>query len=133
MASGKVRRNPLSLFLLAILVLAVAGFAQSSTPAPRASSEVQQTGKILSVRKVPLGYHFVSRYPQVRYYLLYLTVRVSGKTYCAEYETPVTQEIDGLFAARDNDVAVVLSGKKLSVRTPNGKIVKALVSERNQC
>jgi hypothetical protein len=133
MASGKVRRNCLSLFLFATVVFAAAGFAQSSAPAPRPSSEVQQTGKILSVRKVPLGYHFVSRYPQVRYYLLFFTVRVSERTYCAEYETPVTQEIDGLFAARDNDVAVVLNGKKLSVRTPNGKIVKALVSERNQC
>ena len=133
MASREVRRNALSLVLLATLVFTAAGFAQSAASGLRASSDAQQTGKIISVRKVPLGYHFVTRYPQVRYYLLHLTVRVSERTYCAEYETPVIQEIDGLFAARDSDVAVVLNGKRLSVRTPNGRVVKALLSERNQC
>ncbi len=133
MASDAVRRNALSLVLLATLVFTAAGFAQSAAPGPRASTDVQQTGKIVNVRKVPLGYHFVTRYPQVRYYLLYLTVRLSDRTYCAEYETPVIQEIDGLFAAKDNDVTVVLNGKRLNVRTPNGRIVKALLSERNQC
>jgi hypothetical protein len=133
MASRELRRTALCLFLFGTLLCAAAMPAQSSAPGRGVSGEVQQTGKILSVRKIPVGYHFVTRYPQVRYYLLYLTVRVSDKTYCSEYETPVIQEMDDLFAAQDKDVNVVLNGKKLTVRTPSGRILKAFLSEHNQC
>jgi hypothetical protein len=133
MASRELRRIALSLFLFGALLCATAMPAQSSAPGRGASGEVQQTGKVLSVRKTQVGYHFVTRYPQVRYYLLYLTVRVSDKTYCGEYETPVIQEMDDLFAAKDKDVNVVLSGRKLTVRTPNGRILKTWLSQHNQC
>ncbi len=133
MAIRELRRIALYSIFFATLILAAAGFAQRSAPGLRAASEVQQTGNLVSVRKVPVGHHFVTRYPQLRYYLLYLSVRVSDRTYCASYETPVIQEIDGLIAAKDSSVAVVVNGKRLTVRTPNGRIVKALLSERNQC
>jgi hypothetical protein len=45
--------------------------------------------------------YFVSRYPQIHYHLLYFAVRTSDQTYCAEYETPVLDEIDDLFSAKD--------------------------------
>ncbi len=67
------------------------------------------------MRKVLRNPYFVSRYPQIHYYLLYFAVRVSDKTYCSEYETPVLDEIDDLFAAKDKDVEIVLKGNKLTV------------------
>ena len=85
------------------------------------------------MRKVLVGYHFVTRYPQIRYYRLYLTVRVSDQTYCGEYETPVIEEIDELFATKDKDVGVLLHGKRLTVKTPTGRKLKAWLSEPRQC
>jgi hypothetical protein len=36
---------------------------------------------------------------KTRYYLLYFAVRTSDQTYCAEYETPVLDEIDDLIGS----------------------------------
>jgi hypothetical protein len=77
--------------------------------------------------------YFVSRYPQIHYYLLYFAVRTSDHTYCAEYETPVLDEIDDLFAAKDKDVEAVLKGKSLTLRTPKGWKLKARLVEEKQC
>jgi hypothetical protein len=49
----------------------------------------------LSMR-VGLNRYFGCRYPQTHYYLLYFAVRTSDQTYCAEYDTPVLDEIDDL-------------------------------------
>jgi hypothetical protein len=87
MAHNKLLRNALSLVLLAPLVLPPISLAQPPL-GHRASIEGQQSGTILNVRKVPVGYHFVTRYPQIRYSRLYFTVLASGQTYCGEYETP---------------------------------------------
>ena len=101
MAHRELRRSVLPLFLLATVVLAATGYGHSSAPTPNSSSEGQQIGKILSVRKVLGNRYFVSRYPQIHYYLLYFAVRTPDQTYCAEYETPVLDEIDDLFSAKD--------------------------------
>jgi hypothetical protein len=77
--------------------------------------------------------YFVSRYPQIHYYLLYFAVRTSDQTYCAEYETPVLDEIDDLFSAKDKDVEFVLKGKSLTLRTPRGRRLKARLVEQKQC
>jgi hypothetical protein len=45
-------------------------------------------------------------------------VRTSDPTYCAYYETPVLDEIDDLFSAKEKDVKVVLKGKSLTLTTP---------------
>ena len=74
-----------------------------------------------------------SRYPQMHYYLLYFAVRTSDQTYCAEYETPVLDEIDDLFSAKDKDVEFVLKGKSLTLRTPKGRKLKAHLVEQKQC
>jgi hypothetical protein len=100
---------------------------------PSSSSEVQQIGKILGVRKVLENRHFGSRYPQVHYYLLYFAVRASEQTYCAEYETPVLDEIDDLFSAKDKNVEFVLKGKSLTLRTPKNRKLKARLVEQKQC
>ena len=101
-------------------------------PPASSSSEDQQIGKILSVRKVLQNHYFVGRYPQIHYYLLYFAVRTSDQTYCAEYETPVIDEIDDLFSAKDKDVKIVLKGKTLTLRTPKGREFKTRLAEQKQ-
>ena len=133
MADGGLRRSLLAVVLLATVVLAVTGYGYSSGPPPSSANESQHIGKILSVRKVLENRYFVSRYPQVHYYLLYFAVRASDQTYCAEYETPVLDEIDDLFSAKDKDVEFVLKGKSLTLRTPKGRKLKAHLVEQKQC
>ena len=53
------------------------------------AKEGEQDGKILSVRKILRNQYFLSRYPQIHYYMLYISLTVSDQTYCTEYETPV--------------------------------------------
>jgi hypothetical protein len=118
--------------LLATIVLA-ARYGHSSAPPPSSSSGGQQIGKIASVRKVLENRYFVSRYPQIHYYLLYFAVRTSDQTYCAEYETPVLDEIDDLFSAKDIEVEFVLNGKNLTLRTSRGRKIKAHLVKQNQC
>ncbi len=121
------------LVLLATVVCAATGYGYGSAPPPSSASEGQQIGKILSVRKVLENRYFGSRYPQIHYYLLYFAVRTSDQTYCAEYETPVLDEIDDLFSAKDKDVEFVLKGKSLTLRTPKGRKLKAHLVEQKQC
>ena len=72
----------LGLALLATVVFAATSYAQGSAPPPSSSSESQQIGKILSVRKVLPNQYFGSRYPQMHYYLLSFALRTSNQTYC---------------------------------------------------
>ena len=132
MAHRELRRSVLPLLLLAT-VLVDARYGHSSEPPPSSSSEGQQIGKILSVRKVLENRYFVSRYPQIHYYLLYFAIRVSDRTYCGEYETPVLDEIDDLLSAKDKDAEFVLDGKNLTLRTPRGRKIKAHLVKQKQC
>ncbi len=132
MAHWELRRSVLPLVLLAGILVA-ARYGHSSAPPPSSSSEGQQIGKILSVRKVLDNRYFVSRYPQIHYYLLYLAVRTSDQTFCTEYETPVLDEIDDLFSAKDKEVEFVLNGKNLTLKTPRGRKIKAHLVKQNQC
>jgi len=133
MAHRELRRSVLPVVLLATVVLAATGYGYSSGPPPSSANESQHIGKILSVRKVLENRYFVSRYPQVHYYLLYFAVRASNQTYCAEYETPVLDEIDDLLSAKDKDVEFALKGKSLILRTPKGRKLKAHLVEQKQC
>ena len=108
MADRKLRRCVLPFVLVATVVLTATMYAHTSASLPT-SSEGQQIGKILSVRKVLQNHYFVSRYPQIHYYLLYLAVRTSDQTYCVEYETPVLDEIDDLFSAKDRRISLATS------------------------
>ncbi len=123
----------LAVVLVTGVFLVAIGSAQSSEPPPASSSEAQQIGKILSVRKALRNPYFFSRYPRIHYYLLYFAVRASDRTYCSEYETPVIEEIDDLFSAKDKDVEFVLKGKSLTLRTPGGRKLKARLVELKQC
>jgi hypothetical protein len=133
MAHRELQRRVLPVVLLATVVLATTSYAQGSAPPPSSSSEGEQIGKILSVRKTLRNQYFGSRYPQMHYYLLYFAVRTSSQSYCAEYETPVLDEIDDLFSVKDKDVEFVLRGKSLILRTPKGRKLKAHLVEQKQC
>jgi len=119
--------------LLAGVFLVAIGYAQGSAPSPSSSSEAPEIGKILSVKKVLRTPYFVSRFPQIHYYMLYFAIRVSERTYCGEYETPVLDEINDLLAAKDKDVEFVLKGKSLTLRTPKGRKLKAHLVEQKRC
>ena len=97
------------------------------------ASEQKQPARVLSVRKVLRNPYFVSRYPQIHYYVLYFAVRVSQRTYCGEYETPVLDEIDDMLTSNGKDVDVVLNGEKVTVFTPHGWKLKARIVKANQC
>jgi hypothetical protein len=127
------RRRILPLVLFATVILAATTYGLGSPPPPSSSSEGQQTGKILTVQKVLENRYFVSRYPQIHYYLLYIAVRTSDQTYCVEYETPVLDEIDDLFSAKDKEVEFVLNAKNLTLRTPRGRKIKAHLVKQDQC
>ena len=99
----------------------------------RLPNEGHQIGKILGVRKVLPNQYFVSRYPQIHYYMLYISVRVSDQAYCAEYETPVLDEIDDVPSANGEDVEVLLKDKRIILRTPKGRKLKARLVEAKQC
>jgi hypothetical protein len=119
--------------VLLTVISAATLFVRGSTPPPSLSNEGQQIGKILSVRKSLENRYVGSRFPQIHYYLLYFAVRTSDQTYCAEYETPVLDEIDDLFSAKDQNVAVVLNRKSLTLRTPKGRKIKARLVDQKQC
>jgi hypothetical protein len=72
MAHRELRSRVLPLVLLATVILAAITYGQGSPPPPSSSGEGQQIGKILSVRKVLENRYFVSRYPQIHYYLFIL-------------------------------------------------------------
>jgi len=108
-------------------------YARGSAPPQSSSAEGQQVGKVLSVRKVLRDPYLFSRYPRIHYYLLHFAVRASDQTYCGEYETPVLDEIDDVFSAKDKDVEFVLKGKKLTLRTPHGRTIKAHLVDEKQC
>jgi hypothetical protein len=108
-------------------------YANSSAPPQSSSSEGQQTGKVLSVRKVLRNPYSFSRYPRIHYYLIYVAVRASDQTYCSEYETPVLDEIDDVFSAKDKTVEFVLKGKNFTLKTPRGRTIKARLTDEKQC
>jgi hypothetical protein len=133
MAHRELRSRVSPLVLLATVFLAVTMYGNGSAPQRSSSSEGQQMGKVLNVRKVLRNPYFVSRYPTIHYYLLYFAVRASDQTYCSEYETPVLDEIWDVFSAKDKDVEFVLKGKDFKLRTPHGRTIKAHLVDEKQC
>ena len=117
---------------IALLLFAATDAMSGSGPAPAAPIEGSQIGKVVNVRKVLRNPYFVSRYPTIHYYILYLALRISDQAYCAEYETPVLEEINDAFASKDTDVEVVIDKKHLTVITKHFKF-KARMTEPKQC
>jgi len=129
----ELRQGVLAVVLLLGVVPVATACPQGSEPRPTSSSESPQIGTIISVRKVLRTPYFTSRYPQIHYYMLYFAIRVSERTYCSEYETPVLDEIDEVFLAKGKDVEFVLKGKSLTLKTPKGRKLKARLVGEERC
>jgi len=94
---------------------------------------IQSVNHVFALTLTLGNHYFVPRYPQIHYYILYFAIRVSDKTHCSEYETPVLDEIDDLFSAKDKDVEFALKGESLTLRTPRGRKIKAHLVDEKQC
>ena len=126
----ELHRGILVLTLLATVLSTVQPFLYSEAAD---DNSTQQAGTLVSVRKVLGTHYFVSRYPQIHYYELYISVRVTDQTYCGEYETPVLDEIEDASAAQGKSVQITLKEKRLTVITPKGFRLKAHIVEPKQC
>jgi hypothetical protein len=105
-----------------------AGMVEPANP-----NQGPQTARILSVRKVLRNQYFASRYPQIHYYTLYISLRASEQTYCTEYETPVLDEIADVSSATNQDIDVIVKGKSINIQTPGGRRLKAYLTKGSQC
>jgi hypothetical protein len=90
MARWKIPKHILLYAVLLNVFMVAASDSEDPSGAPQNGIH---TAKVLSVRKVLRNQYFLSRYPQILYYMLYISLRVSDQTYCAEYETPVLDEM----------------------------------------
>lgn len=126
-------RNLLTLPFLIGICFATVGHA-SLTVARSKSDGVWHLGKVLSVKKVLNNPTYsVSRNPQIHYYTLFIGVRVSDQAYCAEYMTPIADEIDDVISSRGMDVEIAINGKRLRLRTQNGRKLKAHLVYAKRC
>ena len=92
-----------------------------------------QTAKVLSVRKVLRDQCFLSRYPRIHYYVLYISLSFVDQTYCTEYETPVLDEITDVTSAVNQNVSVSVRGKSVLIRAPKGHKLKAHLAKGSPC
>jgi len=106
-------------------------FGSGGTVEP--ANQGEQTATILSVRKVLRNQYFISRYPQIHYYILYISLRVSDRTYCTEYETPVLDEIADVTSMTGQDLSVYIKGRTITIHTTKGRKLKARLDDGNQC
>jgi hypothetical protein len=79
--SGSLQSLLFAIFTLAVSLAPIQS-AYGSGRLPMPSNGNQQTAQTLSVRKVLGNQYFVSRYPQIHYYMLYISLRISDQTYC---------------------------------------------------
>lgn len=93
----------------------------------------EQAATILSVRKDLRNQYFLSRYPRIHYYVLYISLRVSGQTYCSEYETPILDEIEDVTSTTSQNVPVVIKGKTIEIHTRQGRKLKTRLANEKQC
>ena len=79
-----------------------------------ASKLIWDHGTILSVQKILKNPTYItSRFLQIRYFDLILNVRTANQSYCAEYTTAVTNEIDDLTSSMGREIETSVDGKKL--------------------
>jgi hypothetical protein len=93
-----------------------------------------QTATVVSVREIRRHSGFnPSRYAGPIYFTVDFAFRLSGQSYCVNYETPVLDEVQALRAANGKEVNVDIHGKKLAVMLPSGLRIKADLVKPTQC
>lgn len=127
--NGLAKRSFAFTVLLAVSMAPGERMFGSSSAA--SANQAEQAGRILSVRKVLRDQYFLSRYPQIHYCMLYISLGVSEETYCTEYETPVLDEIADVSSA--TSIVMVVKGKTITICTPKGRKLKTRLVNRNQC
>jgi hypothetical protein len=133
MTRWKALERVLLFAVLLDVFMAARPWASDSKNPSRALQNGSQTARVLSVRKVLRDQYFLSRYPQIHYYMLYTSLSVSDQTYCTEYETPVLDEIADVTSAINQEVAIGVKGKSVLIRTPKGHKLKAHLVKGSQC
>ena len=129
------RKSALSLLLHAALLLEnlIVPLPQVFGSAGDAAKNGEQTATIISVRKVLLTPYFLSRCPQLHFYMLYILLDTSDQSYCTEYETPVVDEVADVTSAIQQNIIVVVKGKSINIQVPKGHKLKAHVTTRSRC
>lgn len=111
----------------------------SSGNAPSAAARSQSdrgwhSGKVLSVKKfLNNAPYSATRYPQIHYYTLFIGLRISNQAYCAEYTTPILDEIDDVVFAIGMDLDTAIKGKRLRLRTQNGRKLNTRLVDTKRC
>jgi len=127
-----LERVPLFAVLLGVLIATTAPASDSEHPSGSLQNG-NQTATVLGVRKVLRDQYFLGRYPQIHYYLLYISLSISDQTYCSEYETPILDEIADVTSAIDQKIAIDVKGKSVLIHTPKGHKLKAHLAKGSQC
>lgn len=101
----------------------------------RESSPEPKIGRISGVRKVLRPALFTTRYPRIRNFDVYFSLRVGDQIYCGDYETVVLDEIKYLASSEGREISVTvdLSKKKIILYTPQKRKLKARIVRPNQC
>jgi hypothetical protein len=93
-----------------------------------------QTATVISVRQIKHSPGLnPSRFSGPVYFTIDFALRVSGNSYCVDYETPVLDEVQDLRSADGKDVKIEMRGKKLAVVLPTGRRIKAELVKQTQC
>lgn len=133
MVSGRRKLRGTMLMLGSALAFMWAVWLQVSTPVHASSPSLRQTARILNVRRVLRSHLFVSRYPQTHDFDVYFAIRIAHQSYCADYETPVLDEIEDLNSCVGKEVEVTLDEKRIVVYTPHQRRLKAHLVRDAQC
>jgi len=119
-------------FLIGVCI-ATSGNA-SSAAARSQSDKGWHSGKVLSVKKLLNNAPYsATRYPQIHYYTLFIGLRISNQAYCAEYTTPILDEIDDVVFSIGMDLDTAIKGKRLRLRTQNGRKLNTRLVNTKRC
>ncbi len=98
--------------LLAFIFLSLL-IGELSSSVQASSANLHQLGTILSVRKeLRRTSYVITRYSPIHQFDVYFAIRLADRTYCADYQTVVLDEIDDLLSCNGKDVSVDLSTNK---------------------
>jgi len=118
-----------------LIGVCIATFGNASSAASRSQFDSGwHSGKVLSVKKfLNNASYSATRYPQIHYYTLFIGVRISNQAYCAEYTTPILDEIDDVVSSIGMDLDTAIKGKRLRLRTQNGRKLNTRLVDTKRC
>jgi hypothetical protein len=106
-----------TLFVVAIPLCAQSAAQSGTIVETRSDKKVVQTGRWMVVRQFTINFE----------------VNCSGKTYCGELTTTITNEADDLMASKGKPVQLLASGKDIDVTLENGRKIRAHQVDVTKC